>query len=107
MLKKTLGIILTITAILSLTACELFLPAKNNEEVVTFDMSEFTKSESEVDTTVDTTEVATEEDTSDTQDSGNSAIMSDEEAIELFRLYHSTSEEWRELDIYTDTNTDD
>ena len=60
MLKRTLAIILTITALLSLSACGLFLPAKTNDEVVTFDVSAFTKAESEVDTTVDTTEVTPE-----------------------------------------------
>ena len=61
MFKKALAIILTTLAIFSLTACELFLPAKNNDEVVTFDVSDFTKVESEVDTTVDTTELLTTE----------------------------------------------
>ncbi len=105
MLKKTLAIILTITILLALSACGLFSPAQTEEEVMTFDVSEFT--EREALTTVDTTEVTAEEDTSDTQDSGESGVMTDEEAIELFRSYHSTSEYWRELEIYTDTNTDD
>ena len=67
MFKKTLAIILTTSAIFSLSACELFLPAKNNEEVVTFDMSEFTKNESESDTTVDTTEVESSEEDATTE----------------------------------------
>ncbi len=66
MLKKTLAIILTITALLSLSACGLFPPVET-EEVVTFDVSDFTKVESEVDTTVDTTEVESSEEDATTE----------------------------------------
>ena len=91
MLKKTLAVILTITTLLALSACGLFPSAQTDEEVVTFDVSEFTKTESEVDTTVNTSELDTteaessEEDTAETQDSDESTIMSDEEAISIIK----------------------
>ena len=78
MLKKIFAILFTITALLALTACELFLPAKNNDEFVTFDVSDFTKVESEVDTTVDTIKVASSEITTEIQSS-----LSDDFAEEM------------------------
>ena len=71
MLKKTLAIILTILTLLVLSACGLF-PTVQTEEVMTFDVSEFTETENEVDTTVDTTEITPEvESSSEEEDDQN------------------------------------
>ena len=88
MLKKTLAIILTITALLALSACELFLPAKTNDEVVTFDVSELTEIESEVDTTVDTTEVESLEEGATTE----SEVVTTVDTTEVTTEAESSSE---------------
>ncbi len=96
MLKKIFAILFTITALFALSACELFLPAKNNDEVVTFDVSDFTKVESEVDTTVDTTEVESSEEDATTE----SEVVTTVDTTEVTAEAESSSES---QDAYTPT----